>query len=168
MPQQSSEDDLSSIVDRLDELADQVARLTKERTPPEDEGWFATTAAQVFPGDGGVAHGGRVRLPDEREAVWQLGHTTEDLLDDDWAGYEAPLRALGHRHRLELLRELVDHPMTALQLVETGRHGTSGQVYNHLRQLVDAGWLASERRGTYGVPIQRVVPLLVILSSCRQ
>lgn len=166
MTQGDSTNTLDSVLSRLDELTAQVARLARDRAPAEEDGWFATSAASVFPGSGGVAYGGRVRLPDRREAVWQMGHSTEDLLTESWEGYEARLKALGHRHRLALLRELIAQPMTALQLVETGRHGTSGQVYNHLRQLVDAGWLVSERRGSFGVPVQRVVPLLVILSCC--
>ncbi|KGN37459.1 regulatory protein ArsR [Knoellia subterranea KCTC 19937] len=138
---------------------------------PESGGglWLLDGIASEYTGaDGGVAHGGRVRLPDGREAGWQMTHPTGELLADDWAEHEGAIKALAHRHRLALLRELLDEPQTALQLAESGRHGTTGQIYNHLRQLVDAGWLSAASRGLYGVPTQRVIPLLVILAATRK
>lgn len=157
----------------FDELAARVTALergrgtTASRAAPVTPLDVVGSVAATHPGDGGVLHGGHARLPDGREAVWQVSHGLDELLSGDWDDAEASLRALGHRHRLALVHDLLAEPMTALQLEETGRHGTTGQIYNHLRQLVEAGWLRTERRGVYGVPIQRVVPLLVVISAAR-
>lgn len=158
----------------FDELRERVARIEGGRgvsgaadTGGEDRFWLVRGVRDEMPAPGGVAHGGHVVLPDGREAIWQVTHGTQDLLAEDWTLAEAALRGLAHRHRLELLHDLLAEPRTALQLEQTGRHGTTGQIYNHLRQLVDSGWVRAERRGVFGVPVHRVVPLLVVLSISR-
>lgn len=170
---QGSDHDESAVLARLEAIEAALAALTgpPSTNPPNGNGlWLLGGVESEFVDSeaGGVAHGGRVRLPDGREAGWQMSHATDELLDDAWADHEGALKALGHRHRLELLQDLLLRPQTALQLAESGRHGTTGQIYNHLRQLVEAGWLAAAVRGVYGVPTQRVVPLLVILSATRK
>lgn len=172
---QDPDPNLDEVLSRLDAIESAVAALgsrgaTSTSAAPVRTGLWLLDGVdeEVRSQDGGIAHGGHVRLPDGREAGWQMTHATSDLLDDDWAEHELAIKALAHRHRLMLLQELLVTPRTALQLAESGRHGTTGQIYNHLRQLVDAGWLSAASRGLYGVPTQRVIPLLVVLAATRK
>lgn len=161
----------SSVAERLNAIEEMLASLLERSAGGQsglDAPWLLSGVdAEIDEAAGGVAYGGRARLPDGREAVWQMAHPSSELLGMEWADLEDALRALGHRHRLELLQQLLLRPQTALQLAESGRHGTTGQIYNHLRQLVGAGWLSTAVRGVYGVPTQRVIPLLVILAAAR-
>ena len=65
--------------------------------------------------------------------------------------------------RLKLLREVLAGHHGSAELSGVEGLGTSGQLYHHLRQLVSAGWLRTNRRGQYIVPAERVVPLLVTI-----
>lgn len=162
-----------TVASRLDDIEAMLAVVLERSANAEthdrqgDPWLLSGIDAEIGEAEGGLAYGGRARLPDGREAVWQMAHPSSELLGNDWTDLEEPLRALGHRHRLELLKELLLKPQTALQLAESGRHGTTGQIYNHLRQLVGAGWLSTAVRGVYGVPTQRVISLLVILAAAR-
>jgi len=79
----------------------------------------------------------------------------------------AALAALGHPVRL-LLRQVLSGAATVTELQERAALGTSGQLYHHLRQLVNVGWLRVAARGRYAVPPDRVVPLLVVLAAARR
>ena len=96
---------------------------------------------------------------------WQRGTATGELLAADWSSLSATLAALGHPVRLLLLRQVLSGAGTVAELRERVELGTSGQLYHHLRQLVNAGWLRATARGRYAVPPDRVVPLLVVLSA---
>jgi Helix-turn-helix domain len=98
---------------------------------------------------------------------WQWGSGSGELLQGDWSQRSAALAALGHPVRLGLLRQVLAGAGTVVELQERAELGTSGQLYHHLRQLVNAGWLRAEARGRYAVPPDRVVPLLVVLAAAR-
>lgn len=169
---------LAQILDRLAELEAGAGHLpVRSGARAVDEGdagelagdlWLIDRVSSQIGGNGGVVYGGEVRLPDGRQAAWQMGHRVEEILEDDWRDYELSLKALGHRNRLALLHDLLVRPQTALQLAASELHGTTGQIYNHLHQLVEAGWLTKEQRGLYGVPVGRVVSLLAVLSAARR
>lgn len=78
------------------------------------------------------------------------------------------LAALGHPVRLLLLRQVLSGAGTVAELQQRGKLGTSGQLYHHLRQLANAGWLRVVARGRYAVPPDQVVPLLVVLAAARR
>ncbi|MEU5956124.1 winged helix-turn-helix domain-containing protein [Streptomyces sp. NPDC047525] len=117
--------------------------------------------------DGAVVFTGAVRVPTGERYEWQYGHTTEQLLGDDWSEAAESFAALGHPVRLRLLREILGGRRTAAELAELEEIGTTGQIYHHLRQLTGAGWLHATGRGRHEVPAGRVVPLLVVLSASR-
>jgi hypothetical protein len=117
---------------------------------------------------GAVLLTGSVTLPGTGYVEWQEGQLAATLLAEDWSQPAAALSALAHPVRLLLLREILQGTQTAAQLSEHPGLGTSGQLYHHLRQLVSAGWLRSSARGHYGVPAERVVPLLVTLAAARR
>lgn len=117
--------------------------------------------------DGGVLYTGAVRLPTGERYDWQTGQFTDVLLDGDWSEAADSFAALGHPVRLRLLREILGGRRTAADLAALDGVGTTGQIYHHLRQLTGAGWLHTTARGRYGVPAERVVPLLVLVAAAR-
>ncbi|NUS74215.1 MAG: winged helix-turn-helix transcriptional regulator [Corynebacteriales bacterium] len=115
--------------------------------------------------NGGVVYAGTITLPTGEQYEWQQGALAEGLLETDWEQAAEPLAALGHQVRLRLLREILIGRSTVSALTEIKDVGTTGQIYHHLRQLTNAGWLRTAARGRYEVPAGRIVPLLVILSA---
>jgi hypothetical protein len=171
---------VSTIEERVAALEAQVAALTarRERPAPNDRA-AAPSAKDVF----WALEGLKERLPDPAGAVlytgvvearegepyeWQYGATVAELLDADWSEYASTLGALAHPVRLLLLREVLGGRRGAAELAEVEGLGTSGQLYHHLRQLVSAGWLRTTGRGSYAVPPERVVPLLVTITAARR
>jgi hypothetical protein len=136
-------------------------------TQPVDKFWALEGLRRQIGEDnaGAVLYTGTVDLPTGEHYDWQFGTAVDDLFEADWSDRAATLAALGHPVRLQLLRRVLGGARTAATLATDEGLGTTGQLYHHLRLLVSAGWLHSSGRGTYGVPGERVVPLLVILSG---
>lgn len=164
--------------DRITELERRVAALEQrfERgEPPEtvtdvtddERFWALRGLKERLPAPGGILFAGAIDLPPGEHVVWQWGETTSDLLDNDWADAAQRLTALAHPVRIELLRHILCGVRTSAELAKLEVMGTTGQLYHHLNQLVAAGWLRQTGRGRYAVPVERVVPLLVVLSATR-
>ena len=178
------------MTDRLDDLERRLAALedlerrlvamteTAPPSPPSDiEARFwaleelrrrsrDTPGAVLFTGtwqpdesDGGDP----TEKPARNRIDWQFGRTVDDLMDHDWTAAAAPLAALGHPVRVELLKRVLTGTTATRDLAETEGLGTSGQLHHHLRALVAAGWLRLRQRGDYEVPGERVIPLMTIL-----
>lgn len=139
-------------------------------TPPPagDPLWALTRLRATAPAAGGVLFTGRHRAPDGGHHEWQWAEPTEALLESDWSLLAPSLSALAHPARLKLVKEILAGNHAVADLQAGGSFGTTGQVYHHLRQLVSAGWLRPSGRGSYAVPPERVIPLLVILSAARR
>ncbi|MFD6171817.1 ArsR/SmtB family transcription factor [Streptomyces coeruleorubidus] len=161
---------------RVDDLEHRLAVLegAAHRAGPRlDEGDFwalnglKEQLSELEAADGGVLYTGFVRLPGGEEYAWQMGTLTEELMEDDWTPVAESLAALGHPVRLRLLREILGGRHTAAELAELEEVGTTGQIYHHLRQLTGTGWLRTTGRGRYEVPPERVVPLLVAVTTAR-
>jgi hypothetical protein len=134
-----------------------------------DPFWALNYLRTQIPDDGAVMFAGRHRVPgSERPYEWQWGEPTEALLESDWSPLVPALSALAHPARLQLLKEVLAGTHAVADLQAGGSFGTTGQVYHHLRQLVTAGWLRTSGRGSYAVPPERVIPLLVILTAARR
>lgn len=179
--------------DTADRLADQVAdlrarvelletavgtRAADDPTTPSGSAAPASTTADAFwaleglrarrdehpaTADGLVMLTGSLELPTGEPVEWQQGAATGQLIDTDWSANAAALAALGHPVRLELLRQVLQGVRTTSALAN--ELGSTGQLHHHVRQLVSAGWLAQRGRGSYEVPVARVVPLLAILTG---
>jgi hypothetical protein len=67
--------------------------------------------------------------------------------------------------RLELVRRLLGGARTAQELAEIPEVGTTGQLYHHLRELQSAGLVTQRRRNDYAVPVDRVIPCLVLVAA---
>lgn len=124
-------------------------------------------------------HGLEARVPDavvmvgsltldEGPVQWQVTQPRTALMDLDWTGLASTMDALSHPARLTILQLVMSGVRTTGSLLEQESLGTTGQLHHHLRQLVAAGWLVSGRRGRYEVPLERMVPLLVIVMAARR
>jgi DNA gyrase subunit B len=96
--------------------------------------------------------------PQER----QVGH----LLNVDGDKVAKVLGALAHKQRLDILRGVVQEPLTGAELVDRLNMGTTGQLYHHIKALQGADLLIQEERGgAYSVPGHRALPLLLLLAA---
>ena len=177
------------ILDRLETLERRISRLEQDRngtsdvltptsTPPtgpgadhgparapvEDHFWALTALKEQIPPPGGVAFTGSVDIgAGHLEYQWQ--RPTEHLLDQDWAEHAESVAALGHPLRLAILRRLLDGEHTVAQLVDELELASTGVAYHHLSALQTGGWVTSPRRGSWTIPVTRVIPLLAIVTA---
>ncbi|KHL18014.1 helix-turn-helix protein [Mumia flava] len=138
---------------------------TSPAVPDPETFWVLDGLARRFPADGAVVFAGRLDLPGSGHVMWQYGRLADDLLADRWDELASSLGALAHPVRLRLLRAVLNGAHSTTALLSELDGGTSGQLYHHLHPLVAAGWLSSTGRGRYGVPAERVVPLLALVSA---
>jgi hypothetical protein len=172
--------DPAALAERLAGLEDRVRLLEQgpdrppAAAPPptgeplgvRDRFWALEGLKERLPaGDGAVLFCGVVPTPGGGWYEWQWGAGSGELLEAEWSQRSGALAALGHPVRLGLLRQVLAGAGTVAELQERAGLGTSGQLYHHLRQLVNAGWLQAAARGRYAVPPDRVVPLLVVLTA---
>jgi hypothetical protein len=134
-------------------------------TDAADVFWALNTLKAQAPAPGAVLYTGSVTLPAGGVADWQYALTTEDLLARDWSrpASSSALAALGHPVRLRLLQAIATGTGAVADLAALEGVGTTGQVYHHVNQLIAAGWVQSTARGHYGIPAERIVPLLVVV-----
>lgn len=155
----------------LKEIQARLARLeASSRTPAPGAGdpgkfWLLDHVAKGGAKGGEVAYGGTATLPSGEQFAWQRQVAAKDLLRHEWEGLDRVLAALGHPVRLRLLRAIVHGRRTKADLEQLEGLGTTGQLYHHLKTLEAAGWVRVLERGTYGVPGERVIPLLAILAA---
>jgi DNA-binding transcriptional ArsR family regulator len=112
---------------------------------------------------GEVVYAGVATLPTGERYLWQRHGSVAALFKSEWSGFDAVLAALGHPVRLRLLKLILGGKSSKAELEAAAEVGTSGQLYHHLKILQDAGWVRCLERGHYGVPGERVVPLLAML-----
>ncbi|WP_199431772.1 helix-turn-helix domain-containing protein [Qaidamihabitans albus] len=163
---------------RLGERVDALERRDAHKAPahsPEEHGrlWALDglkrrLAEHEGPDGGAVLLAGTVTLPTGEPADWQEGAGSAALLEGDWSELAPTLAALSHPVRLELLRQVLNGVRTTAALADVESLGSTGQLHHHLRQLVTAGWLRQGSRGSYEMPVTRIVPLLVILTAVRR
>jgi hypothetical protein len=161
----TSSRDLAGEVDELRARLDRLERADTPAAPAADDPlWALTALRERLPSPGGVVFAGSVATP-ARPVEWQYGLSTDAFFERDWGASPGPtaLAALGSPVRLRFLQAVAGGVETVAQLAESEGAGTTGQIYHHVNQLVAAGWLEARGRGRYGVPPERLVPLLVIL-----
>jgi len=182
-----ADDRIDGLVERLDALTSafeaHVASFVGEAplpnpTAPSPDRAPAGPDAETFwaleglkartPEPGGVLFTGSVTLQDGRHLEWQEAFPLADLLEGFGEEAASSLAAIAHPVRLLILRVLLDGARTVAELGEHEGLATSGQTYHHLRQLVNAGWLRTVARGRYGVPPERVVPLLNAIAAVQR
>jgi DNA-binding HxlR family transcriptional regulator len=169
----NNDDRLLRIEQMVDELAARLAALEQGSPPPSAEPYssdgFADRLQQrLMASDedvtGLIAYAGAVRAP-EGELVLDFERSAGELLTRDMEPVAQALAALGHTVRLDLMRLLLRGPQTSQQLQEALGLASSGPLYYHLKELMASGLVIQPARNSYQVSLQRVVPLLVILSA---
>ena len=155
---------LSALEQAVAALQGQAAPAVVTGAPASDSALWALEGLRARAPEGGaVLYAGTVDLPTGGTVQWQYALPAVAVLEHDWTEQATALTALGHPVRLQILREVLRGTNTVAALVESLDTGTSGQIYHHLKELTTTGWLASERRAVYEVPVARIVPLLAIL-----
>jgi DNA-binding transcriptional ArsR family regulator len=156
----------------LEEIRDRLAKLeaaSGAARPPArldaEKYWLLDHVARGGARGGEVVYGGLVTVPAGEQYAWQKHAGTRDLFSRDWGAVDRVLAALGHPVRLALLKALLEGKRAKADLERIEGLGTTGQLYHHLKALEEAGWVRTLERGIYGVPGERVVPLLAILSA---
>lgn len=169
---------LAALRDAVDQLTTRVEALENTTTSAND-GAFPDTAgtADSFWAlnrlKEGAADNGEVMLvgaltTSDGPVEWQESRDAATLLETDWSDYAASFASLGNPVRLELLRHILNGTHRTADLAAMDHLGTTGQLHHHLRQLVSAGWVRQAGRGSYEVPVSRVVPLLACLTGTQQ
>lgn len=162
-----------SISERLDSLEARMAAIEESgaRSPvaavDDDTFWALSGLKERVDPPGAVVYAGAV-VTAAGPVDWQVAYPTERLLAEDWSVFAAAIAALGHPTRLSILQAVLNGATTVAELAAGEGMGTSGQLYHHLHQLTAQGWLAAEGRGVYGVPPERVVPLLTVVAAGRR
>jgi len=156
-----------SLEDIVIDLVERVSRLEERKAGSRGDTFWMLDVLRGRDQDasGHVVFAGVVHTPTGRQFEWQEERTVVELVDDEWAKAAASLAALGHPVRLALLRALYEGVHTVRELGSLPDVGTTGQIYHHMRDLQAAGWVRQERRNSYTIPPDRIVPLLAILSA---
>lgn len=132
-----------------------------------DTFWALEQLRALAPESGAVLFTGLANLPGGERYEWQQAFATEGILESEWSLDVPALTALAHPARLLILREVLRGTRSAADLQALQGIETSGQLYHHVRQLIAAGWLRTLGRAMYGVPPERVIPLLVIIACVK-
>lgn len=158
---------LAKLLRRLEERLDEIDRRSESPSAPSPgtEPLWALNGLQEVTHDpaGAVLLTGAVTTPRGGQARWQISAEAQEMFDSDFADRADKLSALAQPVRLQLIQRIMTDASTVNDLLDTGEFGTSGQIYHHLRQLVNAGWVETVGKSKYAVPASRVVPILVIL-----
>jgi DNA-binding transcriptional ArsR family regulator len=145
------------LVQRLAELEQRVAALEGDEQEP---------LASPEEADGGAfGYGGQVAVGDGRVS-WRIDLTPGRTLSLPDRPRIEVLSALAHPVRVELVRTLLaqgGQPAAALQ--EAARLGSTGQLYHHLKALTTSGVVEQDKRGSYRLRPDAIVPVLVLLTA---
>jgi hypothetical protein len=148
-----------------------AARGTAQLTANDDRYWALNELNRQRieqPSErGAVLYAGTVALPSGAQYVWQRQDSTRTLIEQNWHDLADNIAALGHPVRLSILKHALGQDRSTQDFMALHDMGTTGQLFHHIKTLQDAGWLRSLQRGLYGVPGERVVPLLAILAAAR-
>ncbi|PRB41812.1 ArsR family transcriptional regulator [Arthrobacter sp. MYb23] len=169
--------ELAALEERVAALEAASARSAAQPSaaPPAPETtdpfWVLSALKQRYADTAVVTYAGSIPAGDHQgykgatPIDWQYGLPVTDILARDWetTGASHALVALGSPARIRFLQEILRGNDSVASLSELEGVGTPGQVYHHLSQLQAAGWVRPMSRGRYGVPGEKVIPLLVII-----
>ena len=100
---------------------------------PGDRYWALAGLKARTGGRNVVLFTGHVALEGEPVYEWQQGAAVDGLLAMDVDAAAGALGALGHPARLRLLQAVLRGQRSSAELGALEGHGTSGQLYHHLR-----------------------------------
>ncbi|MFP4977936.1 ATP-binding protein [Paenibacillus sp. CN-4] len=163
--------DLQQLVNQL--VADRTAKETQSQTAADKKSGKNGPHLDQLRHDltdefnkGGVYYSGEYRGEQWRYRWEPQARQVSQLLNLDGEKAAKVLTALGHRQRLDILRSVLNEPLTGAEIVERLNMGTTGQLYHHIKALLGADLLVQEERGgRYTIPSHRVLPLLLLLAA---
>ncbi|WP_075741866.1 MULTISPECIES: ArsR/SmtB family transcription factor [Actinoalloteichus] len=94
---------------------------------------------------------------------WQIVLSAERVMSLPLPPAAGVLSALGHPGRAAIVRRLLASSATAVELQESAGLNSTGQFYHHLRTLTGVGLVEQDGRGSYRVPLTRLIPVAVLL-----
>ncbi len=100
---------------------------------------------------------------DGEPLVWQRNLEVPGVLAGDVAGLAEVLAAAGHPDRLSVLKALCSGPRVSTALAEAVGAQSAGKLYHHLDKLQAVGLIRQVERGTWELPDEKVVPVLVLV-----
>ncbi|GAA2799218.1 ArsR/SmtB family transcription factor [Saccharopolyspora taberi] len=143
-----------------DDVLDRIAEL--ERRVAALEGRERASAAE--PSGNVVEYGGRLVEPAELE--WTIHADPARVMELDDGPRTDVLAALGHPARAAVVRLLAgEGAQNAAALQAAAGLGSTGQLYHHLKSLTACGLVEQDKRGSYRLRPQAVVPALVLLTA---
>jgi DNA gyrase subunit B len=126
--------------------------------PPADAGQSGSVPGSVF-------YSGQLHLNGQGFRWEPQERLMEQLLGISSEKSAKVLAALGNRQRLDILKSVIQEPLTGTELVERLGMGTTGQLYHHLKALTGADLLMQEAGGRYAFPPHRLLPFLLLLAA---
>jgi DNA gyrase subunit B len=164
-------DGLKTQLDELQEIVKQIAKnsSSKETRIKEDCDQSGKLLVDINTGQGelgGIFFSGQY-LGEKSRYRWEPhGRDVKQLLDLDSDKVAKILSALGHKQRIDIIRAVLQQPLTGAELVDRLNMGTTGQLYHHIKALLGADLLTQEERGgNYTFPGHRTLPFLLLLAA---
>ena len=97
---------------------------------------------------------------------WYVERPIPGILAQDNELLTTVLAALGSPPRMALVKRLFQGVATNKELQDTlGDAVSVGQLYHHVKELVNAGIIEQPKRGLYEIPKYKRIPLAVILAA---
>jgi DNA gyrase subunit B len=161
-------DALKTQLAEVQEIVAQIAKSTsiKEMRINENEsGKLLVEKATGWEEMGGIFFSGQYS-----SFRWEPQEKRVDkLLSLDGDKVSKILSALGHKQRIDILRAVLQEPLTGAELVDRLNMGTTGQLYHHIKALQGADLLTQdERGGRYTFPSNRALPFLLLLAAASE
>jgi DNA-binding transcriptional ArsR family regulator len=144
--------------------AKQATAITTASPTPGANVDLLAYARNLQPEEGLVGFGGAI-FSKVGQLIWEENRPLGHLQTLDWTSLAPSLAALAHPVRLQILRALFDGITSSQDLQNLPGLGTTGQLYHHLRDLQNTGWVRSSGRGQHTLVPDRVIALLVILMA---
>ena len=156
-------DALQAQINQLGQLVQQLLKRDAQEHSPIFSHTKETPASDEL---GRLFYAGQYRGGNASHRWEPQDKQANQLLQLDGDKSAKVLGALAHKQRLDILRLVLQEPLTGPELVERLNMGTTGQLYHHMKALVGADLLVQEERGgTYVIPGHRVLPLLLLLAA---
>lgn len=162
--------DLSSEIDLLKkqmaDLQQLVHQFLLERKPTinlQETTHKDSVTKKIEPGS--VFYSGRVHLNGHGFRWEPQERRMQQLLELNSEKTAKVLAALANKQRLDILRSVLNEPLSGSELVDRLNMGTTGQLYHHLKALLGADLLVQEPGGRYAFPNHRCLPFLLLLAA---
>jgi DNA gyrase subunit B len=165
-------DALKTQLTELQELVNHIAKNFSNKETRNNEDEFGNLLVESNTGQGETGEiffSGQYRGEKWRYRWEPQERSVNQLLGLDGDKVAKILSALGHKQRIDILRAVLQQPLTGAELVDRLNMGTTGQLYHHIKALQGADLLTQEERGgKYTFPDHRALPFLLLLTAASE